>query len=1596
MSDPGPGADLLAEVEKRKTWFYECQVRGLNLDAFRGITEASQDARLDLISERPNAWDPLGHPLGGRFVTPGPVYLDSQEPVWDADEGIRRGAFDAKFIGRRNNWMGYHDGRRLAEKLGELRRKYEAAPYASQLDLHREVNQYKRLQPSNEHLGAALARAALASHKPWLIPELYNAKAADTQSIEGWIDNLQAFVANFEAELVIAVGAIPGTEVPFGPGDPAEHYRQWLRFLLQAQLTRDVADALEVEMLVQVPDPNDSKARLYRYDTRVRIAGQEWMPLTEFKRSDSVKYWAAAMKGALGEVYVNKPNADMGLCHVIRAIYLHGALPTTLGSDADLTWRTRAGPDQRFAEFMQKKADDPKLARDAALRERFTQARTKLQVILEETTGNPRYPSALFSPLAQQIARHTIHAFKFWLDEPLRCSSNAALVKARKDTGIVTNEKEQVAEMEYWSENHYIMFASSEYLAGQLWANDEFQPAKEFLKRASTDGILTGEQRKDRGKARVLKYLNNRLQFGWTEFNSSGYYREHLWSLLNLADFALDQEVRTKATIVTDLLLFDVARFQHRGAMGAAGGRCQFKSKASGFDSAVTDVVEILFGVHGLFTDADSEVGSAYATSTYRVPEVLLQVGSHPPPDDVDRSRVSITFEEAPKYGISYSKKSDQKDSYLQGYASKRARYYPFLGAVNKELERTHTKYAATEDDTIFWWGASAFYNKQIVRQTMKTVEAFGLADSPIFKGAVPLIIRIVSYLERLKHGFIGGLIGLPIGGVLGAGVGALAGAFESEIFDSDTLEDASDDLSVLLEGSTRTRANILTYRTPDVMLSSAQNFRAGQLNFQSSVCQAAIHPGLNVFTTAGFADLDLSDLEMGLLGGLLGGAVAPVGFALGAAAGVIANEAFLSNEDILVEHEDGPGWWSGSWALPMVAQWKSAAILAYDFHTIQSTLADCGTHAWFPKAGFEHVEQQRTSAYDDANFALLDIGDIGPKGFWLFGKVTHPKEDPSDDPREAYVGVFSNQRPEWLNKDSDFYEEQLRKVTTKAIDDVEDKIDDALDKLEGDDFGDIAEAIRDAVARAVSVTYQEGAAADAWKAAASVVLGGMTDILVQARLASARSLAQLEVDRRTLRRVWAEPLTGDYFADRDWYASGKNVWIIQVGSRAEFGDYDTFKQRVSRARIHMDDAGDLECSYDIPKADGSSDRLTLAYGDGGEFQLNGAGFQTDLYPRFENCFVRGRRVEWGQREYVLEWNGKSLLHDFSDFFNPVRTDSPQAGADDADTVRALVVYIRTGDEAMDAFTVATATVSIGCSVVTRDQVVACGPADEDQVHDAEWVFFDFAATLDPDMSLTFTHPGSTDGDDTPSWKMSFGLKALTGDRSLIDCALSFSSFSFEDNRRTSIAFPFSVPLKRWRPWQKIDRSMPPLHWTIAAQAPHDVAHFDYKDLLIVDAQYALWHRRLKPCLAAETAWFKVTDAPGAAPDFSRAFSIAALTPAPGELYVFVVSADGLFVAWPSASGAWTNPWHLEAPYVYPDGLFGAPDTSAPAIPIALDATTRVVTTFSPGIPGRIDLYLSGADGHFYSHSGWPAAGAGPWRRIDVQGFTVARNADAR
>jgi hypothetical protein len=1587
--------DPQAELAKRKAWFFECQLRRINIDAFRSVSEGTpRDALLDLFSEPLLTMGFPAGQIGGRMKNLGTVYLDSQQPVWTPDERARRDAFSETLTGKMCNWLEFKEPRRIAETVADVKKTFDESRFSSTSDLPPEINRFWRMPAFSDggwddmqsgDVAHAISRASIAEAKPWLIPELYQAIHEDSGPPINFVDNLEQFVRHAESELQIAVGGTAGNELPSNPSTP-EAYRSLIHFLLDASTTRDARESVKVNVL----DKNrnaDGKGFTYQYNLKVQTNGYPLGPATDYPHSFKVKYWARVVRSSLKEVYLNKDNSDMGLCLLIRLLYLYGTLPASMGDGQELPWRKRSPPDATFDAFFDRRASEDGFKNDPGLLERLQRSQARLRILLEESAAVPRSAALTFSPIVQEILRAGLHSYKFWLDEAMRANGNSSLNKARADVGVGTADRE----MEYWSENHYIMFASSEYLAGQLWTKDAFQPGKEFLEPGSTLGVLTGEARRDRGKARVLKWLNNRLMFGWTEFNSSGYYREHLWAVLNLVDFALDKDVREKAAIVADLLLFDVIRFGHRGVVGAAGGRSQFKSKVSGWDGALGDVVELLLGNRGVFFEGNALIAASLATSTYKVPDVLLEIGTTPPAEGfVDRSRVSIGFDESPKYGISSTKPSDALDSLRDGYAPKLRKYFPFIDSVNSEIERTHPGMSAADDDVVFWWGTSAFYNRQIVRGTLDRIDKWGLQQTGVFKGFVRFLIDdLLPLIKRAKSSFLGGLFAGP--------AGLIAGAFSSE----DALEEGvAEDLAPFLDGSTRTRANILTYRSPDAMLSSLQNFRVRQLNYQSNVCQATLSSAISVFPTAGFAGLDISNLFF-IQTGALAGAALGAGAVGGAVAGVVVNEAVVDQKNPFTDDEkDGPSWWTGYWSLPMIVQHRSAAVIVSDFDEVQEFLAEVGSHIWFPKLGFDKVDEVRSSAYDDDNFFLLDIDNIGPKGFWLFGKVMHPQTGvPVADWPEGYIGVFSNQRPEWLDRDNDaeIYEPQFEKTVEDKIEELEDQIDDALDDLEDFELTDDVDigyvgrqAIEFVLNGALSGTYTPNINREEWIRKAQDRVAEARSAVVQRVVDKVKALVPPSVDLRNLQRIWKEPLPYNYFADLDWYVEGKNIWIVQIGSKAEFGSYEAFKDRVSRAKVTIDDNGDMECTYHMPLPGGGSESITVDYEDGGSFSVNGAPFQTDHYPRFENPFLRSGRAEWGQRDYVIEYRGKALLHDFSDFANPRRTETVETQPGEADLVKALVLFQRTGDEEMEEFTIGTATVRIGCQTATDDQVIAAGPIDEDTDHDVEWVFFDRPLTCTPDLTMALSHRAIGDGDDEAEWKVSFTVKALMGDHTLRDCALSFSGVSFDEDHRITGPLPFSITLSKWRAWEKVSDSSQTQQWLVADRRPWNTVYYDYCDVFAFDRERRLAQRRLDACLTP-SPWTSLPRDGG--PSFDGSSSSLAISVWPQNLLFLATSGSALFATWLDASSSWTR-WQRFEPWVYPVNIFGIPDTGAAPMPVTPAAVSPLFASLSTLSQAGVEMYFAGTDGHLYGHLDWRPWSGEPGQKVEVSGFTLAPRGD--
>lgn len=276
-----------------------------------------------------------------------------------------------------------------------------------------------------------------------------------------------------------------------------------------------------------------------------------------------------------------------------------------------------------------------------------------------------------------------------------------------------------------------------------------------------------------------------------------------------------------------------------------------------------------------------------------------------------------------------------------------------------------------TLEDAMFWWSRSAYAAKQVILCTKRVAKQYHLAASGPFLAVLP-VLGTVSVLAA------------PV-----------------TVFSSSPGEVAiADELSPLTEGSALTRANLYTYRNRHAMLSSAQNFRPGQFNAQTHVCQATLGVGATVWTTHPSAGATLSAALLGALagsaigyafGGVFGGRIAAApGAWLGGALGIAVKPGGFN---VIPAGHDGPNWWTGSASLPRVIQRDGAAILAYQPGDMLRLLLGDKTHAWFPKRAFDEGSVEQRAASN------CNVGSAN----WTFGKAG-----------DGYVGLMSAREVTW------------------------------------------------------------------------------------------------------------------------------------------------------------------------------------------------------------------------------------------------------------------------------------------------------------------------------------------------------------------------------------------------------------------------------------------------------------------------------------------------------------------------------------------------------------------------------------------------------
>ncbi|TRY69923.1 hypothetical protein TCAL_02356 [Tigriopus californicus] len=312
--------------------------------------------------------------------------------------------------------------------------------------------------------------------------------------------------------------------------------------------------------------------------------------------------------------------------------------------------------------------------------------------------------------------------------------------------------------MQFWSENHQIGWKAAQYLIGHA-----FETNPELSDKIFVPSGMKGSQLKQRGKAKVLEWLDYRSRFGFSEFNSDTYGPIAYVALLSLSGLAPDEDVRTKAQMIQIIQEFDHILGSRQDSITTGRGRAYTEGKI------IQRPYNHLCILKGLETVCDrSRQSDLYALNHlfgYRTPTALLQIAQ-----DIDHG----DFVLKEQFGLHSS------EGEIEG-----------IGVEDPE-------------DCIFWFGDGAYFSRETARCMFVVGDSYNLWNRSetwetvgLFKPLWDLDPYIIDYAAE---------VGAPLG-----------------------------------SGSVLGNVNMYTYRTPDFMMSSVQDYNKGFMAGQQHPWQATL-----------------------------------------------------------------------------------------------------------------------------------------------------------------------------------------------------------------------------------------------------------------------------------------------------------------------------------------------------------------------------------------------------------------------------------------------------------------------------------------------------------------------------------------------------------------------------------------------------------------------------------------------------------------------------------------------------------------------------------------------------------------------------------
>ena len=213
----------------------------------------------------------------------------------------------------------------------------------------------------------------------------------------------------------------------------------------------------------------------------------------------------------------------------------------------------------------------------------------------------------------------------------------------------------------HWSENHQILFATTEYLAAAEWPEAIFADGK------------SGEEHLEFAKERINAWMEQRFYYGFNEYYSNNYYPEDIAPMANFIQFAKteDADMVQRMKIVMDIIWIDIATqsYKYTDAEGntqyaflSASGRMYMDNKFSDdTGNRLRPYINMVLGNGEDYKDVNNRFFSCFrhmyeaevnGEPIYRVPEVILSIFDDPKDEQIVKSSNGITLDELVADGL--------------------------------------------------------------------------------------------------------------------------------------------------------------------------------------------------------------------------------------------------------------------------------------------------------------------------------------------------------------------------------------------------------------------------------------------------------------------------------------------------------------------------------------------------------------------------------------------------------------------------------------------------------------------------------------------------------------------------------------------------------------------------------------------------------------------------------------------------------------------------------------------------------------------------------------------------------------------------------